>query len=464
MRLSANVVDCAYGVVAPNAELQLRQQHDEQWRSVTHGWTDADAGRTEWDFPQIQSGTYQLEIDISAYYAALGVLPLHPRVIVEFCVLDSTVDLNLTVLVTANSFHIYRINGGSVEPTRGYTSLHVDSRRIALETAKVDVAGILDEISRRPPTPILPICACVRGRDVTVRLKLESANKWGSIKDRTALGLIKSVASELDDPDATLVESTSGNLGVALAAIARELGRRFIAVVDPNLSQELAAKMTRNGAQLDFVSDSDRQGSYLGARLARVAELVKSVPGAVWTDQYHNPANPLAHYRSTAPEMLYQAPGTDAVFVAVSTGGTLAGISRYMREHVPDAAVIAVDVPGSRVFGEPKGRRILTGIGAGRSSSFLSPDTWDDVVLVEDPAAIAVCHQVRDAVGVSLGGSSGAAIAACLQYLETHPQIVAPLCVCPDGGAPYEHTIYADDWLRARSVELAPWRMPVIFR
>lgn len=333
-----------------------------------------------------------------------------------------------------------------------------------MESVKVDTARILDEMSKRPPTPIVPIRARIRSRDITIQLKLEKANKWGSIKDRTALGLVTSVASKLDNPAATLIESTSGNLGVALASVARELDRRFIAVVDPSLSQVLAAKMTRIGAQLDFVADSDSNGSYLNARLARVATLVESVPEAIWTDQYHNPANPLAHYRWTAPELLRQAPDTDAVFVAVSTGGTLAGISRYMREHAPEVRVIAVDVPGSRVFGEPRGRRLLTGIGAACRSSFLTPGTWDDTVLVEDGAAIAVCHQMRQSVGVSLGGSSGAVIAACVQYMDAHPQIAAPICVCADGGAPYEHTIYADEWLRAKSVELAGIQAPAVFR
>jgi N-(2-amino-2-carboxyethyl)-L-glutamate synthase len=126
--------------------------------------------------------------------------------------------------------------------------------------------------------------------------------------------------------------------------------------------------------------------------------------------------------------------------------------------------IIAVDVPGSRVFGEPKGWRLLTGIGAGRRSSFLSPGAWDGVVLVEDAMAIAVCRQVRQAAGVSLGGSSGAVIAACLQYVEAHPHIRAPACICADGGASYEHTIYADDWLKEKSVELARWQLPVVFQ
>jgi N-(2-amino-2-carboxyethyl)-L-glutamate synthase len=327
-----------------------------------------------------------------------------------------------------------------------------------------DTARAIERMIRRRPTPIVPIRTTLCAREVTIRLKLESANQWGSIKDRTALGLVISVANRLDDPGATLIESTSGNLGVALAAIAKNLGRRFVAVVDPHLSPALAAKMIQAGAQLEYVTQPDRQGGYLDARLARVAQLLETVPGAVWTDQYHNPANPLAHYTSTAPELLRQAPHADAVFVAVSTGGTLAGVGRYLRKHAPQTRVVAVDVPGSRVLGEPVGRRLLTGIGASRQSSVLEAGLWDDVVLVEDAAAIAICHQLLDATGIWLGGSGGASVAACLRYVLRHPQIVAPVCVCPDGGPAYGRTIYDDKWLESKSVNLTHWVFPVAFK
>lgn len=326
-----------------------------------------------------------------------------------------------------------------------------------------DTARILERMSERQPTPIVPVRVTVGGREVTIRLKLESANQWGSIKDRTALGLVASVASLLEDPHATLIESTSGNLGVALAMIAQNLRRRFIAVVDPNLSPALAARMKKSGAQLEYVDQRDRHGGYLDARLTRVARLLDSTRGAVWTDQYGNLANPLAHHGSTAPELVRQAPDTDAVFIAVSTGGTLAGISRYTRRHAPGIRIIAVDVPGSRVFGEPVGSRLLTGIGANRRSSFLAPGVWDDVVIVEDATAIAVCHQLHDATGVCIGGSSGAAVAACLRYVLRHPHITAPVCICPDGGSSYARTIYDADWLESKSIELARWQLPVTF-
>ena len=326
-----------------------------------------------------------------------------------------------------------------------------------------DTVNALERMSTRQQTRVVPIRVCARGRDFVIRLKLEAGNRWGSIKDRTAIGLVASVASRLDDASATIIESTSGNLGAALAMIAKELDRRFIAVVDPKLSAIVAARMTAAGATLDFVREPDRHGGYLDARLARVAELLEAIPGAVWTDQYHNPANPLVHRTSTGPELFRQAGDCDSAFVAVSTGGTLAGISQYLRPRGPWIRLIAVDVPGSRVFGEPAGPRLLSGIGASRASSFLTPADWDDVMIVDDETAIAACHQVRDATGLCLGGSSGAVVAACVRYLIREPDVTAPVCVCPDGGASYAHTIYNEDWLRGKAIDLARWQLPVSF-
>jgi N-(2-amino-2-carboxyethyl)-L-glutamate synthase len=304
----------------------------------------------------------------------------------------------------------------------------------------------------QPPTPMVTVWAGVAGRSVPVRLKLESANSWGSIKDRTALSLAASVAGELGRPGAVLVESTSGNLGVALAAVALQVDRPFLAVVDPNLPPVLRQRLVDAGATLDLVTDSDEQGGYLGARLARVAQLVAEIPGAVWTDQYHNQANPLAHERWTAPELLRQAHDADVVFVAVSTGGTLAGVSHHIRQAARHIRLVGVDVPGSRVFGEPTGTRTLTGIGASRQSAFLRLGDWDEVVVVPDAAAIAVCHELRRSTGLFLGGSSGAVVAACMQYLARHPEALNPVCVCPDGGSSYADTLYNPEWLTYRGV------------
>src|SRR5207302_1979767 len=143
--------------------------------------------------------------------------------------------------------------------------------------------------------------------------------------------------------------------------------------------------MRELGAEVDMVSSPDATGGYLLSRLARVRELCASSSRFAWTNQYENPANPRAHYQETGPEILRQLGGrVDAIFVAVSTGGTLAGIGRYFRESSPSTRLIGVDARGSVVFGGPPGPRRLTGIGASRRSAFLVPGLYDGHLLVGD--------------------------------------------------------------------------------
>lgn len=310
-------------------------------------------------------------------------------------------------------------------------------------------------LADRHPSRLITVTSEVAGRVVPVVLKLELDNPWGSIKDRTAISLVASLAGPLARPDAVLVESTSGNLGVALAAISADLGVRFIAVVDSRLPPPMAKRLVDMGAELDQVSGTGGGGSELHSRIRRVRELCSSTPGAVWTNQYSNVENPMAHYRGTGPEMAMQTRGeADAVFIAVSTGGTLAGVGRYLRDFHPRTRIVAVDVAGSTVFQDCPAPRLLTGIGASRKSSFLRPWHYDDVVLVPDTQAIMFCRELRAAAGISLGGSSGAVFAACLRYLAAHPEIRRPVCLCPDSGDSYAETLYSDSWLAEHGIDL----------
>lgn len=306
---------------------------------------------------------------------------------------------------------------------------------------------------RRLETPLVEVELLVEGRPRPVRLKLESENRWGSSKDRTALGLLRALEERGElRPGATVVESSSGNLGVALAALARERGYGFVAVVDPRVSVANLGAMRELGAHLELADEPDDHGGYLLARLRRVQELVDG-EGHAWTNQYGNPANPGIHYAETAPELWRQsADACDAVFVAVSTGGTLAGIARYLRETAPQVQVVAVDVVGSVALGFPAGPRLLTGIGSARPSEFLVPADYDAAVLVTTEEAVAHCRALAAATGVSVGGSSGAVLAACAGYLALHPDCGTAVCICPDGGAKYLDTIYRDDWLGARDL------------
>jgi|SRR6185437_13055171 len=304
-------------------------------------------------------------------------------------------------------------------------------------------------------TPLLDIALQVNSKWRRVSLKLESYNPAGSIKYRTAQGLVEDLerAGRLR-PGITLIESTSGNLGVALALLSSEYGYRFTAVTDPKTDPTVLDRIRNLGAQVICVNEPDTAGGYLLTRLAAVRDFLAARPEAIWPNQYENPSNPNVHYRQTAPEIHRQCPEIDAVFVAASTGGTLAGVGRYLKAADPSVRIVGVDMHGSAVFGLPAGQRLVTGIGSSRPSSFLRPDHRDDVVLVDDLAAIATCHRLRDELGLGLGGSSGAAIAACARYLAANEDLVRAVCICPDSASNYLNTLYSQEWLERNGLDL----------
>jgi N-(2-amino-2-carboxyethyl)-L-glutamate synthase len=312
------------------------------------------------------------------------------------------------------------------------------------------IAHYLTESTREGSreTPIADITLEIGSRWRKVGLKLESYNPSGSIKYRTACGLIAALemAGRLA-PGTHLVESTSGNLGVALAFLSQARGCRFTAVTDPKADPAVLEHIQSMDAFVIIVREPDKAGGYLLSRLAMIRQLLAEDPASVWPNQYENPANPEIHYHETAPEICRQRPGMDAVFIAASTGGTLAGIGRYLKSASPSVKVVGVDIRGSRVFDYPSGKRLITGIGSSRPSLFLQPSDYDDVVIVDDREAIIACHYLQDNIGIGLGGSAGAVVAACARYLKAHPEIAEPVCICPDGRANYLNTLYNQAWL-----------------
>jgi N-(2-amino-2-carboxyethyl)-L-glutamate synthase len=313
-------------------------------------------------------------------------------------------------------------------------------------------------------TPIADIAMKIGSRWRKVGLKLESYNPSGSIKHRTARGLIKALeASGRLTPGTHLVESTSGNLGVALAFLSEARGYRFTAVTDPKADPVILEHIRSMGAAVILVREPDDAGGYLLSRLAMIRRLLAEDRVSIWPNQYENPANPEIHYRETAPEICRQRPGMDAVFIAASTGGTLAGIGRYLRSACPSVKVVGVDIRGSRVFGYPGGKRLITGIGSSRPSLFLRPSDYDDVAIVDDREAVIACHYLQDNLDIGLGGSAGAVVAACARYLEAHPEIAQPVCICPDGRANYLNTLYNHAWLAEHGLDFTLNLKPVAF-
>jgi 2,3-diaminopropionate biosynthesis protein SbnA len=317
-------------------------------------------------------------------------------------------------------------------------------------------AGDCGFVAQIGNTPIQRVRLLIGGKSRNVYLKLEGSNPGGSIKDRTALNLLRSLENTGQlSRGGRLVESSSGNLAIGLAMLARHRGYQFTAVVDPKVTAENMGRLHELGAATTMVEIPDYTGGYLLTRLARIREMLAEDPGLLWTNQYTNAANPEAHYTATAPEILRQMEHrVDAVFVAVSTGGTLAGIGRYFREASRDTRIIAVDAKGSVALGGTHGVRKLTGMGCSRRSEFAHAGLYDELVYVEDCEAFAFCRAVDGATGIKVGGSSGACLAACARYLQSHRKAERAVCICADRGEHYASSIFSNSWLAQNGLEI----------
>jgi 2,3-diaminopropionate biosynthesis protein SbnA len=305
-------------------------------------------------------------------------------------------------------------------------------------------------------TPLVPVRLAVGGAVRTIHLKLEGENPGGSLKDRTAAALVDDLeARGALGPGSILVESTSGNLGVALARLARARGYGFVAVVDPKTTPENVERMRRYGARVELVQRPDAAGGYVGSRIERVRALCGESDRFAWPNQYENPANPRAHEEGTAVEVLRQMDGrVDALLAAVSTGGSLAGIARRLRAESPQTRIVAVDAAGSVALGGSPGPRLLTGIGASRRSAFLTADLYDELVRVGDLDAFACCHALLHGAGLSVGGSSGAVLAAAGRWLEANADAERVVAICADRGERYARSIFDPRWLERNGVHL----------
>ncbi|MFE8961420.1 pyridoxal-phosphate dependent enzyme [Streptomyces iakyrus] len=311
-------------------------------------------------------------------------------------------------------------------------------------------------------TPMVDISLDVNGKTRRLRLKLESKNPFGSLKDRIAVSLIEHVADRIDK-DIGVIESTSGNLGVAMSAECAARGVPFTAVVDPRTSVFFIDRMRGLGARVQVIEEPDAAGGFLLNRIRYVKEQLKVRPGLVWTNQYRSEANPNAHFDSTAPELLRQVPGPATVLVPVSTGGTLAGLTRFVDATGAHWRLVGVDVHGSAALGRTSGRRLLSGIGASCPSSFLDPATAT-VQYVDAAQAVSACLWLSEEAGIGLGGSSGATVAAALRMFRQDPEIDELVCLCPDGADRYRTTIYHADWRTAQGITTAGMGGAVVYR
>ena len=212
-----------------------------------------------------------------------------------------------------------------------------------------------------------------------VFLKLEGFSVTGSIKVKTAIGLVEDLEQRgIARPNETvLVELSSGNLGLALSLICAIKGYKFICVTDPNANRATLRGIELYGATVIVVEDRDPAGGYLGSRLEKIDQILQSDPNAVWLNQYANVANKNVHAEQTANEIAREFDKVDWVFVGTGTTGTLAGISERLRAEFPRIKVVAVEPVGSVTFGGGPGKRNIPGIGASvrpKLADFAKPD------------------------------------------------------------------------------------------
>ncbi|OGS56042.1 MAG: hypothetical protein A3K60_02755 [Euryarchaeota archaeon RBG_19FT_COMBO_56_21] len=316
--------------------------------------------------------------------------------------------------------------------------------------------GIADTIGN---TPLVRLKHITAGMSAEIIAKLESFNPGGSVKDRAGVSMIEDAESRgALRPGGVIVEATAGNTGVGLAIGAASKGYGMIFVVPDKMSREKIDLLKAFGAEVVITPTavpSDHPDYYVN----RARAIAKKVPNSFVPDQFSNAANPQAHYRTTGPEIWRQTGGKLDFFVAgMGTGGTITGVSRFLKEKDARIRVIGVDPQGS-VYAEYK-RRGTIGVAAsykieGIGEEFI-PRTMemglvDEVVTVTDKDAFITARTLAETEGILAGGSSGAALYAALQIgfgLEKEGKGKRIVALLPDTGRNYLTKIFSDDWMK----------------
>ena len=282
-----------------------------------------------------------------------------------------------------------------------------------------------------------------------VFLKLEGFNVTGSIKIKTAIGLVEDLEQRgIAKPnESVIVESSSGNLGIALSLVCAIKRYKFICVTDPNVNQANIRGMELYGAQVVLVKDRDAAGGYLGSRLKKIDQILQSVPDVIWLNQYANIANKNVHAEQTANEIAREFAKVDWVFVGTGTTGTIAGVAERLRQEFPSIKVIAVEPFGSVTFGGVPGKRHVPGIGTSVRPKLADLVNPDRVVSISEERTIETCLSfVRDH-HLLIGGSTGTVLAAVLELAPEFAPGDTIVAISPDLGDKYFDNVYDPTWV-----------------
>lgn len=298
-------------------------------------------------------------------------------------------------------------------------------------------------------TPLLQLHNLFDDADFNLFAKLEMFNLGGSMKDRAALNMIKSALDKkIIKPGSTVIESSSGNMGVGLAQACLRYGLKFVCVVDSRTNMTNIQVMKAYGAQIEMITETKPSQSLLEARLQRVQELLKSIPGSFWCNQYANEDNSGAHWK-TMEEIDKALEGKiDYLFCTTGTCGTIRGCSEYIKHRSLNTTIVAVDAVGSVIFGQNPSPRLVPGHGAAVRPALFRDDISDHVMHVTDTDCVIGCRKMLAKESVLVGGSSGALVSAVEKMLHEIPAGSNVVMILADRGERYMNTIYNDEWTK----------------
>ncbi|MBV9283667.1 MAG: cystathionine beta-synthase [Acidimicrobiia bacterium] len=297
-------------------------------------------------------------------------------------------------------------------------------------------------------TPMVRLDRIGRSLDCQILAKLEFLNPGGSVKDRPAVAMVEAAErAGLIGPGGTIVEPTSGNTGVGLAIVAARRRYRCIFVMPDKMSQEKIALLRAYGAEVVVCPTTvapDHPDSYYSV----ADRLAKEIPAAYQPSQYHNLENPAAHERSTGPEIWRQTAGRITHFVAgIGTGGTITGVSRYLKAQNPDIQIVGADPEGSVYSGGTGRPYLVEGIGEDFWPTTYDPKAVDRVVMVSDRNSFLTARRVTREEGILVGGSAGTAVWAALEIGRELTRDDVVVVLIPDSGRGYLSKLYNDEWM-----------------